>query len=94
MSKIGIAGLVLSLVAVAPATECNVGGKPGNVDDPEQGTAQCTVVDRQINSNGTAYLKIDCNGGGIEDAEVRSLMTHDELPYCKPYAAWPGCKDQ
>lgn len=86
---------MLALV-LSTARECNVGGKPSNPDDPNQGTEQCLVTTRANNSNGTAYLEIDCNGAGDgfgSGGGVRSLMTDTEWPMCRVGATWPGCKE-
>ena len=86
----------LSLVLMG-ASECNVGGKAPNVEDPEKGTAQCVVAERAYNSNGTLYLNIDCNGGGVglgPGGGVRAAVDPNEWPMCRQGAAWPGCKDQ
>ena len=97
MNKTGFAcvGAALSLVLMG-ASECNVGGKPPNVDDPKQGGQQCLVIERANNSNGTAYIKVDCNGGSPTDygpgGGVRSLMSDTEWPMCRQGATWPDCK--
>lgn len=82
-----------TLLAVAPAKSCDA---PANTDDPNQGGAQCVVVERANNSNGTAYLRVDCNGGGTDDmgpgGGVRSMMSDTEWPKCVPGASWPNCK--
>lgn len=96
-SKLKLFALVPALsVVLMGASECNVGGKPSNPDDPKQGTEQCLVTNRANNSNGTAYLEIDCNGAGDgfgPGGGVRSLMTDTEWPMCRVGATWPGCKE-
>jgi hypothetical protein len=77
------------------ASECNVGGKGPNVDDPEKGTAQCVVVDRVNMPNGTLNIKVDCNGGGTEDlgeGNIYAFTSQGDYPMCRVGAAWPGCK--
>ena len=97
--RIGKAGHValvgaLSLVLMG-ASECNVGGKSPNVDDPEKGTAQCVVVDRVNEPNGTLTIAVDCNGGDPADlgeGNLYGFTSQVDYPKCRVGAAWPGCK--
>lgn len=94
MRKLAVAGLVLSLSGILMgASECNVGGKAPNVDDPDNGARQCVVIDRTYNANGVGgYIKIDCNGGDPSDAVKRSIVDANEWPMCRSGAYWPECK--
>lgn len=94
MNKIKTAAAAATLLVAMQEQAC---GSEPNPDDPNKGTAQCQVVERNTNSNGTQYLVVDCNGGGTgygPGGGVRSLMQANEWPMCVGGADWPGCKTQ
>jgi hypothetical protein len=85
-------------VLVGAGVESCVAGRGPNTDNPDDGTAQCVVVERQNNSNGTLYVKIDCNGGDTADlgpsGGIRAFVNQTDYPMCRVGAAWPGCKEE
>lgn len=96
IGKTATAGLVASLsMVLMGASECRIGGKSPNVDDPEQGTAQCVVVDRINEPNGTLTIAVDCNGGDPRDlgeGNRYGFTSQGDYPMCRVGASWPGCK--
>jgi hypothetical protein len=70
-------------------------GRGSNVENPQDGTAQCVVADRSYNSNNTLVITVDCNGGGTgfgPQGGVRAFVDPNAHPMCRQGAAWPGCK--
>jgi len=90
-----LAALAATFALMAPSSEGCTGGEPiPNVDDPKQGTQQCSVAERNVNSNGTEYLRIDCGADGQSPGSgVRSLMEATQWPMCRVGAFWPACKE-
>jgi hypothetical protein len=89
------AGTVAALATTAALVLATDAGCTGGEPLPGQDGNSCTVTDRQKNSKGIWYIKVECTDSGSPAHGTHVLPENKPSAWkaCVPGTFWPSCKE-